>query len=96
MASRRKLKKQVVHLVGQLYEEALILLPLSNQAVAEQLETFIDDLIVFTDDTIRRIQHPDGKDSPALVKAYYRKVKADIRNKEEEFNQRLEALIIED
>lgn len=93
MASRRKLKKQVVQLVGQIYEDAVLLQQLSTQTVQEQLDELIDDLIVFTDDTIRRIQHPDGKDTPKLIRSYYRKLRNDIAERETDFNDRIEALL---
>lgn len=93
MASRRKLKKQVVQLVGQIYEDAVLLQQLSTQTVQEQLDELIDDLIVFTDDTIRRIQHPDGKDTPKLIRSYYRKLRNDIAEREADFNDRIEALL---
>lgn len=93
MASKRKLKKQVAQLAVQLYEEAILLHSLSTPEVAEQVDTLIDELIVFTDDTLRRIHKPDGKDTPALVRAYYRKLRSDIATKEQDFNERLTAFI---
>ena len=53
----------------------------------------MDEIIVFTDDTIRRVHRPDGKDNPKLAKDYYRALRAYIATKESEFNDRLTTLI---
>ena len=31
------------------------------------------------DEFVRRASHPDGKDNPALVKEYYRKLRVDLQ-----------------
>lgn len=95
MASKRKLKKEIVTLVGQLYEEALLLRLLSNDETVAKIEDFIDDLIVFTDDTIRRVQNPDATHNAPLVRAYYRKLRADVAQAEQAFNARLNEYITE-
>lgn len=95
MASKRKLKRDVVKLAIELYDEALLLHTLSTQETAEKLADLMDDIAVFTDDTLRRVQNPDGKDNPKLIKAYYRKLREDIALREDEFNDRLTALLEE-
>lgn len=92
MASKRKLKKHIIALATTLFEDALCLRALSTDNVISKIETFMEDIIVFTDDTIRRIHNPDGKNSPSLVKKYYRNLITDIQNKIEIFNLRLESL----
>lgn len=93
MASKRKLKKEVVKLAGLLYEEAVLLRMLSTKESISKLDDLIDQIIVFTDDTIRRVQNPDGKDNPMLIKQYYRKLREDIKAKEQEYNTTITALI---
>ncbi len=81
MASKRKLKKGFVALATELFNEALLFRSFTKIEEAEPLEQLMDELIVWTDDTIRRIAHPDGKDNPKLVKAYYRKLRSEIEER---------------
>lgn len=89
MASKRQLKRELISIVSQLYNEALLLHQLSTPETQESLSSLMDDLLVFTDDTLRQIQNPDGKDNPKLIKAYYQRVRAHIATQEEQFNDRL-------
>lgn len=93
MASKRALKKEVVKLVAMLYDEAYLLRSLSVGDTVDKLDDFMDDLLVFTDDTLRRIQHPDGKDNAKLVKAYYRTLRRDIKEKIDLLDDRFAALL---
>ncbi len=93
MASKRNLKRDVVKLAIELYDEALLLHVLSTAEVRVKLAELMDDIAVFTDDTLRRVQNPDGKDNPKLIKAYYRKLREDIAQKEDEFNDRLTSFL---
>ena len=86
MASKRNLKKEVVNLAVALFDDAHLLRTLSTDENAKQLDSLMDEIIVFTDDTIRRVHRPDGKD-------YYRALRAYIATKESEFNDRLTTLI---
>lgn len=89
MASRRKLKKEVINLVASRFEEALLLRAFATEEQAVALEALMDDIMVFTDDTLRRIQHTDGADNRKLVRAYYRKLNSEIEAKIETFDERL-------
>ena len=93
MASKRNLKKEVINLAVALFDDAHLLRTLSTDENAKQLDSIMDEIIVFTDDTIRRVHRPDGKDNPKLVKDYYRALRAYIATKESEFNDRLTTLI---
>lgn len=90
MASKRKLKKEIIELVTIIYEEAYLLSLLATDKASEELNKLMDDVMVFTDDSLRRVQHPDGKDEPRLVKAHYRKLREDLKAKVAEFDARLE------
>ena len=53
----------------------------------------MDDIMIFTDDTLRRIDHPDGKDTPALVKNYYRQLREHIQTSTQSISDRLDQFI---
>ena len=73
MASQRTLKKEIIVEVMRLFDEALIIRAVSaSEAMQSEIEDLMDDIMVFTDDSLRRVTHPSGKDNPRLVKAYYK------------------------
>ncbi len=89
MASKRKLKKGFIALATELFNEALLFRAFTKVEEAEPLEQVMDELLIWTDDTIRRIAHPDGKDDPKLVKAYYSKLRNDIEERAVAFSEEL-------
>lgn len=79
MAKRRILKKEIGYAAGELFMEALVCklyIPGVDQAKAEALMTRVLDM---QDDYVARAGRPDGKDNKALVRAYYRKLRADLQ-----------------
>lgn len=79
MAKRRILKKDISYVAGELFSEALICklyIPGVDQDKADVVMARILDM---QDEFIRRANRPDGKDNGALVKDYYRKLWADLR-----------------
>lgn len=79
MAKRRILKKDISYVAGELFSEALICklyIPGVDQAKADVVMSRILDM---QDEFIRRANRPDGKDNEVLVKDYYRKLWADLR-----------------
>ena len=94
MASKRQLKKEIILEVTQLFDEAIILRSLATgQSMELELEELMDDIMIFTDDTLRRIDHPDGKDTPALVKNYYRQLREHIHTSTQNISDRLDQFI---
>jgi hypothetical protein len=79
MAKRRILKKSISRVAGELFSEALVcklFIPGTDQEKTEAVMTRILDM---QDEFVRRASHPDGKDNPALVKEYYRKLRVDLQ-----------------
>lgn len=89
MASKRRLKKDVVALAAALFDEALLFRAFASGEQVDELEALMDDIMVWTDDTIRRVARPDGKDNPKLVRAYYTKLRRDINETAQKFDERL-------
>ena len=88
MASKKDFKKEVIAEVMSLFDEALI-----SEAMQRELEDLMDDIMVFTDDTLRRIDHPDGKDNPKLVHAYYRSLRAHVAAELAKLSERLDEFV---
>lgn len=93
MASKRKLKKEFIKLAKQLFDEGLLFRHFAQEESLEKCDTVLDDILVWTDDVIRRIGRPDGSKDSKLVRAYYRALRSDINQKSEEFDTRLTDLL---
>lgn len=94
MASKRQLKKEIILEVTLLFDEAIILRSLAmGQRMELELEDLMDDIMVFTDDSLRRVAHPDGKDSSELIRTYYRQLRAHIMQHIASFSERLDLFI---
>ena len=81
MAKRRILKKEIGHIAGELFTEALVCrlyIPGVDPAQADSLMARILDM---QDEFIVRAGRPDGKDNSQLVKAYYRDLKPTCRRR---------------
>lgn len=94
MASKKDFKKEVIAEVMNLFDEALILRSVSSsEAMEREIEDLMDDIMVFTDDTLRRIDHPDGKDNPVLVRSYYRSLRQHVALQLTTFSERLDEFV---
>lgn len=79
MANKRVLKKEIMYAAGELFTETLVCklyVPDTDQEKADALMTRILNM---QDDFICRAGKPDGKDNKALVKEYYKKLRADLQ-----------------
>ncbi|WP_099463333.1 hypothetical protein [Parabacteroides provencensis] len=79
MAKRRILKKDISYVAGDLFTEALVCklyIPGVNQEKADVVMARILDM---QDEYVRRANRPDAKENKALVKEYYRKLRADLQ-----------------
>ena len=80
MAKRRILKKDISYVAGDLFTEALVCklyIPGINQEKADVVMARILDM---QDEYVRRANRPDAKENKALVKEYYRKLRADLQS----------------
>ena len=94
MASQRSLKKEIIAEVMRLFDEALIIRAVSaSEAMQSEIEDLMDDIMVFTDDSLRRVTHPSGKDNPRLVKAYYKALRYYIATNLASLSERLDDFV---
>jgi hypothetical protein len=78
MASVRELKKDINFLASELVTEAYVKQLLKEDADNEKIAQVMVDAIEFRNELVKRANHPDGKDNPKLVKAYYQKLRKDM------------------
>lgn len=84
MASRRKLKKNVNYITGELFSECLVnslFVPGTDKAKADEL---MGKILLVQSDFISRISHTE----PGNVKGFYKKFR-------EDFNVKVDAIIDE-
>lgn len=74
MASRRRLKKDINFLTYEVISNCYAYVYVSQDAKMDEVENIIKDIVKLRNDLVSRTNHPDGKDNPKMVKAYYKKI----------------------
>jgi len=77
MASRRKLKKDIDFLTFEVISDCYnhIYLHSENE---EKVIDIIKETVANRNSLVARVNHPDGKNNPKLVKAYYKSIFNDL------------------
>jgi hypothetical protein len=78
MASVRELKKDIDYLVYEVISDCFVFSELHGDIKADELSAIISDAVDFRNDMIARVNNPDGKDNPKIVKAYYKTIQKDL------------------
>lgn len=81
MASRRELKKDIHYISFELISECLIYKHFHPDIPDEKTDAIIEEIIRHRDGYLARVNKPDGKDNPALLRKHYRAIIEDIKNK---------------
>lgn len=77
MASRRKLKKTIQFVSSELITDIYFRCLVSKDINTEKVDNVTVEVMDLNREFIMRVNRPDGKDNPKLVKAYFRKLFAD-------------------
>jgi hypothetical protein len=78
MASVRNLKKDIDNLIFEVISDCLVFTGLHPDNKAEDVSGIITDAVSLRNDLIARVNNPDGKDNPKIVKKHYQTIKADL------------------
>lgn len=92
MASVRELKKDIDYLIFEVISDCFVFSNLHPENKTEELTGLISDAVEFRNDLIARVNNPDGKDNPKIVKAYYKAVEKDLVAGVDKLFDRLSAL----
>jgi hypothetical protein len=92
MASIRSLKKDIDYLVFEVISDCFVYSEVHPDEKPEELSGIISDAVNFRNDLIARVNNPDGKDNPKIVKAYYKSVEKDLLKGVDELFKRLSAI----
>lgn len=92
MASVRELKKDIDYLVFEVISDCFVYSRIHSDNQSDELSTIISDAVNFRNDLISRVNNPDGKDNPKILKAYYKSVEKDLLAGVDKLFSRLSAL----
>ena len=78
MASIRQLKKDIDNQLFEVISDCFLYIGINPDKKSDEVSTIIDDAVSLRNDLISRVNNPDGKDNPKIVKAYYKSVEKDL------------------
>lgn len=78
MASVRELKKDIDYLVFEVISDCFVFSSIHPDNQSDVLSALITDAVNFRNDLIARVNNPDGKDNPKILKAYYKTLEKDL------------------
>ena len=80
MPSVRGLKKDIDYLIFEVISDCFVFSGLHPDNKPDEVSDIISDAVKLRDDLIARVNNPDGKDNPKIVKAYYKTVVKDLNS----------------
>ena len=92
MASLRNLKKDIDYLVFEVLSDCFIFSSIHPDNKTDELSVIISDAVTFRNDLIARVNNPDGKDNPKILKSYYKTVEKDLVTGVDKLFDRLSSL----
>lgn len=92
MASIRQLKKEIEFLSSQMISDCIDFVQTFSGKEMEAMAV-IDEIVVLHNSTVDKINNPDGKDNPKLVKAFYQQTKKEYVTGINDAYKRLESLV---
>jgi hypothetical protein len=78
MASVKELKKDIDNLIFQLVSDCFVYSGLHPDNKTEEVSEIIADAVNLRNDLIARVNNPEGKDDPKIIRSYYRSVNKDL------------------
>lgn len=78
MASVKNLKKDIDNLIFEVISDCFIYTGLNPDSKTEDVSGIITDAVSLRNDLIARVNNPEGKDNPKIIKKFYQTIKADL------------------
>ena len=92
MASIKQLKKDIDNQIFSIIADCLLYTGLYPGNKSEEVSDIIEDAVSLRNDLFARVNNPDGKDNPVVVRKYFASVKSDLRDGTDKLCQRLSAV----
>lgn len=91
MSSIRNLKKDIDYLIFEVISDSFTYSEINTEN-HEEVSAIISDAVNLRNDLIARVNNPDGKDNPKILKAYYKAVEKDLLSGVDSLFDRLSAV----
>ena len=75
MASIRELKKDIDYLIFEVISDCFVYAGLHPDNKTDEVSGIISDAVNLRNDLITRVNNPEGKGEPKVIKAHYKAVK---------------------
>lgn len=92
MASVRTLKKDIDYLIFEVISDCFAYSGFHPENKSDELSVIMSDAVNFRNDLIARVNNPDGKDNPKIVKTFYKSVEKDLITGVDKLFDRLSAI----
>ncbi len=92
MPSVRRLKKEIDTQVFEVISDCFVYSGLHPADESDEVSVIVNDAVSLRNDLIARVNNPDGKDNPKIVKKYYQQVKKDLGSGVDKLCARLSSL----
>ncbi len=92
MASIRELKKDIDYLIFEVIADCFVYSGVHPENKSDELSSIISDAVNFRNDLIARVNNPDGKDNPKILRAYYKTLEKDLLTGVDKLFDRLSSL----
>lgn len=92
MSNIRDLKKDIDYLVFEVISDCFAYTEVHAGDNQEDIQAIINDAVNLRNDLIARVNNPDGKDNPGIIKKYYGSVRKDLLEGVDKLFDRLSAL----
>lgn len=92
MASIKNLKKDIDYLVFEVISDCFAFTTVHPDDKTEEVKAILNDAVNLRNDLVARVNNPDGKDNPKIVKAFYKNVQKDLLSGVDSLFERLSGL----
>jgi hypothetical protein len=92
MASIRNLKKKIDELIFEVIADCFTFSGIHTEDKNEKAKEIINDAVNLRNDLIARVNNPEGKDNPKIVKSYFKTIEKDLYSGADSFFERLSSL----
>ncbi len=92
MASRRKLKQTIKFVSSELITDIYFRYLMSKGVENEKVENLVIEIMRLNNEFILRVNRPDGKNNPQMIKKYFRKLYTDWQSAIEKIIKEIESL----
>lgn len=92
MSSRKDLKKLINNSMDVLYTDCVFYTAFSKNANIEKAEAIIAEISKVHDEFLSRISVSEGKEVKSRTKAYYKKLKDDLKSQIDKFGKDIQSL----